>query len=162
MPLIPPDAPLTDAEAIAATQALPEQEVSASRLNGLPQYDWTLPRDRWSAEGRAGFRWRRWVGREHCPSGWVLGEYGPAEPDGTNAILWHRAVVSLVFPMRVDLAELPGFGFRVLPVVERVREGKAPHSVYEAWCDRLPRESSIVARHWGDLILSLLRLPARP
>lgn len=153
---------LTEEEAIAATQALPERVVTANRLQGLIEYDLTLPRDGCSAEVRAGFRWRRWVGREHCPSGWVLGEYGPAEPDGTNAILWHRAVVSLMFPNAITLSDLPGFGFRVLPAVEPVREREAPHPVYEAWCDRIPRESSIVARHWGDLILSLLRLPARP
>ena len=150
MPLIPLCVPLADAEAIAATQALPEQEVNASRLNGLPQYDWTLPRDGCSAEGHAGFRWRRWVGREHCASGWVLGEYGPAEPDGTNAILWHRAVVENYSCKGVEAGALTGFGFR------------AHGFGYEVWCDRLPVEESVSGEHWGDLILSLLRLPARP
>lgn len=152
MPLIPPGAPLADAEAIAATQALPELVINVGAIAGLHQYDWTLPLKGATSSWKAGYRWRRWVGRDHCSSGWVVGEYGPADEEG-NPIRWYRAVVSLMFSHQV---ELPGFGYQILS------KFGANRTIYEVWCDRLPRESSIVADHWGWLILSLMRLPIRP
>lgn len=145
---------MTPEEAITATQALPELQISAGKLLGLDAYDRTLPRDHGSAEYRAGFRWRRWVGRDHCPSGWVLGEYGPAEPDGTNAIRWHRAVIEDYSCGGVRRGALGGFGYRILPATDG-------RQVYEVWCDRLDVHASVVGDDWGALLLTLLRLPAR-
>lgn len=145
---------LTHAEAVAATQALPELEVSAWGLEQLPVYDLTLPRDHCTAESRAGFRWRRWVGRDHCPSGWVLGSYGPADPDG-NPIYWHRAVILNYSCGGVRHGALAGFGCRMLPQVDS-------RVVYEVWCDRMEADASVVGADWGALLLSLLRLPVRP
>lgn len=135
--------------------AFPVETIAPAAFWRLPDYSETLPRDDLRAAQRVGFRWRRWAGREACPSGWVTGEYGPVEstPEGDcNTIVWRR-VVFAVLPSPDP--ELPSAGF--LPT----GTGFVYHHRYrlfEGWCDRMGETGSILSSTWLGLWSGLDRV----
>lgn len=93
----------------------PDARITLSDFRALPEYTLSLP-----TLPEPGFRWRRFVGRGACPSGWWIGEAG-ATTGPALAVRWQRVVF-----FDPDLPIPAGLGLR--------RYG----ALVEAWCDTVP------------------------